>query len=78
MHISSSLQLLYNCHLGESYCLQPYLRVYMVIATMKTIVVFLYTTMSWMLKVTLGPGEDASTLMSGKSSTSPILELKGK
>ena len=38
MHISSSLQLLYNCHLGEFNCLQPYLRVYMVIATMKTIV----------------------------------------
>lgn len=28
-----------------------------------------------MLKVTRGPGEDASTRTSGKSSTSPILEL---
>lgn len=35
---------------------------------------FLFTV-SWMLKVTRGPGEDASTRTSGKSSTSPILEL---
>lgn len=33
-------------------------------------------TVSWMLKVTRGPGEDASR-KSGKSSTSPILELVG-
>lgn len=34
-------------------------------------------TVSWMLKVTRGAGEDTSTRISGKSaSTSPILELK--
>lgn len=35
----------------------------------------IYFTVSWMLKVTRGPGEAPSTRMSGKSSTSPILEL---
>lgn len=34
-----------------------------------------YLTVSWMLNVTRGPGEAASTRMSGKSSASPILEL---
>ena len=33
-------------------------------------------TVSWMLKVTRGPGDEASILISGKSSTSPILELQ--
>lgn len=32
-------------------------------------------TGSWMLKVTRGPGEEASMRISGRSSTSPILEL---
>lgn len=36
----------------------------------------LYFTVSWMLKVTRGPGEAPSTRTSGKSSTSPILELR--
>lgn len=35
----------------------------------------IYFTVSWMLKVTRGPGEAASMRTSGKSSTSPILEL---
>lgn len=33
-------------------------------------------TVSWMLKVTRGPGDATSIRISGKSSTSPILELK--
>jgi hypothetical protein len=79
MHISSSLQLLYKL---------PSWRIQLFTALSQGLHgnsyhedysgLFQYTTMSWMLKVTLGPGEDASTLMSGKSSTSPILELKGK
>lgn len=39
------------------------------------VLALVFVTVSWMLKVTLGPGEDASTRMSGKSSTSPSLEL---
>lgn len=33
-------------------------------------------TESWMLKVTLGPGDAASTRMSGTSSLSPSRELQ--
>lgn len=35
-------------------------------------------TESWMLKVTLGPGDAASTRISGRSSLSPSRELQTK